>query len=95
MRVWIYLKSWERYEKIVIIPPVLNKKKIREINLYRIREILGTENPRVFVWVYLTLLAAVVERGAQVSCGASLHSDQVKQGTSLQTLITHAGKLIR
>ncbi len=30
----------------MIIPPVLNKK-IREAILYRIHEILGTENPRV------------------------------------------------
>jgi hypothetical protein len=42
--------------KIVAIPPVLNKK-IREMNLYGIYEILRAENPRVF-----TLLSAVVER---------------------------------
>ncbi len=47
MRVWMYLKSWEWYGKIEAIPRALYKK-IREINLYGIHEILEAENPRVF-----------------------------------------------
>ena len=43
-----------------MIPPDLNEK-IREMNLYRIREILGAGNPRVFEWVVLTLLSAFLK----------------------------------
>jgi hypothetical protein len=35
-------------------------KKIREINSYRIHKILGSENSRVFMWVYPTLLSDVI-----------------------------------
>ncbi len=45
-RVWIYLKSWEWYGKILAIPCAINEK-IREINLQGIPEILEAENPRV------------------------------------------------
>ncbi len=58
MRVWIYLKSWEWYGKIVR-NSISSKREIREMNLYGIHEILEAENPRVFDF---TRLSAVVER---------------------------------
>ncbi len=54
MRVWIYLKSWEFYGKIVVIPRELYEK-IREIILYGIHEILETENPRVLCSMLFTV----------------------------------------
>jgi hypothetical protein len=39
------------------------------MNLYGIHEILEAENPRVFDWVYLTLLSTVVERDVMHGLG--------------------------